>query len=228
MEPAGSLLTAFLVGLFGGVHCVGMCGGIVGILTAGLPRSANAGWLDALPYQLGYNLGRILGYMLAGALMGALGAALVQTASVHYGQRFLYAVAGLFMVLLGLYLADWWRGLERLERIGARIWRRIAPLGQRWLPVKSPFQAVAVGLVWAWIPCGLVYSVLIWAIASGSAWHGALWLLSFGLGTLPSLLGMGMLAGAAARYAERPLVRQAAGVLVILLGLNALWSLVAR
>lgn len=221
MEVTGSCLTAFLVGLLGGAHCVLMCGGIVGTLTA---AAAGGGWLRRLPYQLGYNLGRITGYTLAGALMGGLGLAFAQAVPLQYGQRALYVLAGLLMILLGLYLADWWRGLARVERLGAGLWHHIAPLGRRWLPVTSPVRAFGLGLVWAWIPCGLVYSVLIWAIASGSPAQGASWLLCFGLGTLPNLLGIGLLAGAAARYAEQPRIRRIAGMLVMGLGLMALWS----
>ena len=75
-------------------------------------------------------------------------------------------VAGLFMVALGLYLGGWWFGLSRLEEAGGRIWRRIEPLGRRFLPVTTPYRAFALGLVWGWLPCGLVYSVLIWAMAA--------------------------------------------------------------
>ncbi len=227
METTGSLLTAFLVGLLGGVHCAGMCGGIVAALTAGVGAAARRTWLQLLPYHLGYNLGRIAGYTIGGAIMGTFGLALAQVVPLHYGQRTLYGLAGVLMILLGLYLADWWRGLERLERAGAILWHRIAPLGRRWLPVKTPVQAFGLGLVWAWIPCGLVYSVLVWAITSGDPLQGALWLLSFGLGTLPNLLGLGILAGAAARYIEKALFRQVAGAIVIAMGIMSLWSLLA-
>nr|MBP6243264.1 sulfite exporter TauE/SafE family protein [Chromatiaceae bacterium]MBP8024750.1 sulfite exporter TauE/SafE family protein [Chromatiaceae bacterium] len=93
------------------------------------------------------------------------------------------------------------------------------------LPIRSLGQALGVGLVWAWLPCGLVYSVLIWALSAGSAAQGALLMLAFGLGTLPTLLGLGMLAGAAARFAEQVWIRRLAGGLVLGFGLHALWQL---
>ena len=227
MAVDGSVLTAFLVGLLGGVHCVGMCGGIVGALTAGLPREVRSSLPRLTPFQLAYNGGRIAGYTLAGALMGALGTLLVQAIPFQYAQRALYAIAAVFMILLGLYLSGWWRGLGRLEEIGGILWRRLEPFGRRLLPIRTPWHALGVGLVWAWIPCGLVYSVLIWSISAGSPSQGALLMLAFGLGTLPNLLAMGMLAGAAARVAGTRWVRQAAGIIVLAFGLRAVWQLVA-
>ena len=113
----------------------------------------------------------------------------------------------------------------RLEGLGSGLWRRVEPLGRRLLPIRSLGQALGVGFVWAWIPCGLVYSVLIWALSAGSAAQGGLLMLAFGLGTLPTLLGLGMLAGAAARFAEQGWMRRLAGGLVLGFGLHALWQL---
>lgn len=225
MSSLGPLLTAFLMGLLGGVHCVGMCAGIVGTLTLGLSREVRGSFALMFPYQLAFNGGRIAGYAVAGAVMGALGTLIVQVMPVQYAQRALYGVAALFMVLLGLYLGGWWRGLERLERLGSGFWRRLEPLGRRLLPIRTPLQALWLGFVWAWIPCGLVYTALIWSISAGGAGQGALIMLAFGLGTLPNLLGMGMLAGAAARFADQVWIRRAAGLLVLGFGLFALWQL---
>lgn len=222
---SGTLLTAWLVGLLGGVHCVGMCGGVVATLTAGLPRAERAQIGRQLPFQLAYNIGRIATYTLAGALMGALGAVAFELLPLHLAQRILYGVAAAFMLALGLYLGGWWQGLTRVERLGAMLWRRIEPLGRRFIPVRRWWQALAVGLVWGWLPCGLVYSVLIWSAGSGNALQGALLMLLFGLGTLPNLLGIGLLAGAAARLIEQRWLRQAAGALVIGFALYAFWQL---
>lgn len=216
------LLSALLVGLFGGVHCVGMCGGIVGALTLGVSPVWRHGVVSMLPYHLAYNLGRIASYTLAGALAGGLSGALFELTSVHQAQLVLQLFAGLFMVALGLYLAGWWRGLARIERAGGVFWRRLEPLGRRFLPVTSPAQAFGVGLVWGWLPCGLVYSVLVWALASGSALDGALLLLSFGIGTLPTLLLMGVAAARIGRFVHRPWPRRIAGGLVMLFGVMML------
>jgi sulfite exporter TauE/SafE len=216
------LLSALLVGLFGGVHCVGMCGGIVGALTLGVAGATQRGTVAMLPYHLAYNLGRLASYTLAGALAGGLGGALFSLVSVHQAQSMLQLFAGLFMFALGLYLAGWWGGLARIERVGGMLWRRLEPVGRRFLPVTSPAQAFGVGLVWGWLPCGLVYSVLVWALASGSALDGALLLLSFGIGTLPALLLMGVAAARLGRVVQRPWPRRIAGGLVMLFGVTML------
>ncbi|NCA70174.1 MAG: sulfite exporter TauE/SafE family protein [Sphingobacteriia bacterium] len=224
----GIYLTAFVVGLLGGVHCLSMCGGLVGTLTMGLGPRIRQDPALMLPYQILYNLARIAGYATAGALFGGLGAVLLQLDAYQVVQRILYGVAGVVMLLLGLYLGGWWRLIAGLERLGVLLWRRIEPLGRRFLPVRGPLQAAALGYLWAWIPCGLVYSVLITAVATGSPVKGALVMLAFGVGTLPNLIGIGLLAGAAARIAERAWVRQVAGLLVMGFGIQVLWGLLAE
>ncbi|MCC8999148.1 MAG: sulfite exporter TauE/SafE family protein [Candidatus Contendobacter sp.] len=209
---------AFLIGLTGGVHCFGMCGGIVGALTLSLPPTPDHPLVARLPYLLTYNAGRIASYVTAGALAGGVGAWAAHLVSVHHAQLGLQIFAGLFMILLGLYLAGWWPILSRLEQAGGILWRRIEPLGRRWLPVRTPAQAFGIGLVWGWLPCGLVYSVLVWAISAGGALNGGLLLLCFGLGTLPMLLAMGAFAAALAGFVRHPTVRSLAGTLVILFG----------
>jgi sulfite exporter TauE/SafE len=209
---------AFLIGLTGGVHCFGMCGGIVGALTLGLPSNGGHPLRTRLPFLLAYNLGRITSYVTAGTLAGGVGAWAAHLISVHHAQLGLQIIAGLFMILLGLYLAGWQGTLSRLERAGGALWRRIEPLGRRFFPVRTPLQALGIGLVWGWLPCGLVYSVLVWAMGAGGALEGGLLLLSFGLGTLPTLLAMGTVAATLAGFVRRPGVRAAAGALVILFG----------
>jgi sulfite exporter TauE/SafE len=180
-----------------------------------------------LPYQLAYNLGRIAGYAAAGAVFGGMGGLLLQLGSFQGAQRLLYGLAGVVMVLLGLYLGGWWRVLGVTERLGLLLWRRLEPMGRRLLPISRVPHALLLGLLWAWIPCGLVYSVLITAISTGEALDGALVMLAFGAGTLPNLLGIGLLAGAAARMAERPWIHTVAGLLVIAFGVHVLWQLAA-
>lgn len=228
MELAADLppyLAAAVVALLGGVHCVGMCGGIVGVLTLGLPAEQRTG-ARLLPYLLAYNSGRIASYTLAGALAGGVGAWAAHLLSVRYAQLGLQVLAGAFMLALGLYLAGWWAGITRIERVGGVVWRRIEPVARRLLPVRTPLQALACGLLWGWLPCGLVYSVVVWAIAAGSAREGALLLLAFGLGTLPVLLAMGTAAAALGGFVRRPGVRRLAGALVVAFGALQLgWAL---
>ena len=215
---------AFVVGLLGAPHCIGMCGGIVSALTFGLPPEKRGRLSSMMPYLLAYNVGRVASYVAAGAAMGALGLLFAQLLPVYYAQRVLLVLAGVFMILLGLYLGGWWMLLNRLEQVGGLLWRRIEPLGRRLLPVRTPGRALAVGLVWGGLPCGLVYSMLVNSVASGSALQGAGLMLAFAVGTLPNLLVMGVLAGAAARLSRSLAARRVAGVTVILFGVYTLWQ----
>ena len=217
-------MAAFVVGVLGGVHCLGMCGGIVGALTMGIGQSMQNLRGRMFAFQLAYNAGRILSYSLAGAVAGLLGLLAMDFAGINNAQRVLQIIAGLFMIALGLYLAGWWRGLVRLEQAGGVVWRRIEPLGKSLIPVRSVVQAFLLGLVWGWLPCGLVYSVLVWSLASGGPGQGALLMLGFGLGTLPNLLLMGLLAAQLGRLLQYRGVHYAAGGLVIVLGGYQIWK----
>lgn len=214
------LASAFVIGLLGGVHCAGMCGGIVGALSFGLPQS---GLGRQLGFQLAYNAGRILSYGLAGTLAGGLGLLLAEQSGLAQAQRILLLIASLFMALLGLYLGGWWPSFARLERLGLPLWKRLEPLGRGLLPLRSPSQALLLGGLWGWLPCGLVYSSLIWSLSAGGAMQGGLLMLAFGLGTLPNLLLMGLLASRLQAFIHRPWVRKLAGASVLILAGINLW-----
>lgn len=221
-------LAAFVVGLLGGIHCLGMCGGIVSALTFSLPPTQRNRLPSLFPLLLAYNAGRIGGYVLAGALAGGLGAAFLTLGGVAVLRHALQVFAALFTIALGLYLAGWWvGGVAWVENAGRVWWQRVEPYGRRFIPVDSPAKALPLGFIWGWLPCGLVYSVLIWALAAGGVVQGALLLLAFGLGTLPNLLLMGAAAAKLAQWTRQPLVKRAAGVLVMALGLALLVQAVA-
>lgn len=210
-------LALFLVGLLGGTHCVGMCGGIVGALSmGGAPR-----W----SLQLAYSGGRIVSYAMAGALAGGLGAAGGGLAGPWPARLMLYGVANALLVALGLYLMGATGVLSLVERAGQGVWRRLQPLGRRFLPARTVGQAFPLGLVWGWLPCGLVYSALASALAAGSAGRGALLMLCFGLGTLPALLLAGMLVVRLNEFVRRPVVRRLSGGLVLAFGVYGFWGL---
>src|ERR1035437_8576711 len=182
-----SIIAVFFVGLLGGVHCLGMCGSLVGILTTQLPKGG-ARW----PFHLAYSSGRVASYTLAGALAGAVGQAGLLLRDVVPVQHLLFALSSLMLIALGLYLAGIWGAVRRIETIGRVLWQRIQPLTRGLFPVTTPLRAFLLGILWGWLPCGLVYSVLITALASGHAQSGALVMLAFGLGTLPNLLAIGL------------------------------------
>ena len=215
-------ITAFTVGLMGGVHCVGMCGGIVGALSFASQNDKNNEVSPLLMLIISYNFGRLFSYTLAGGLMGAVGWLVTIWTDIQFIQILLQLIAALFMLMMGLYISGWWMGLLRLEKVGAIVWQKIQPLAQNLLPVKTPFHAVMLGVLWGWLPCGLVYSALAWSVSAGSFQEGALLMLSFGLGTLPNLVAMGLFASQLKRFVQKKLVRNLAGGLVVLFGL---WSL---
>ncbi len=122
------------------------------------------------------------------------------------------------MIVLGLYLTGWWHGILVIEKAGQRIWRVIEPLGKRFMPPRTPLQVFGLGLVWGWLPCGLVYSALALAAVSASPQRGTLLMLGFGLGTLPMLLAMGSVAGRLRKIVQHSLVREISGAIIILFG----------
>ena len=174
-----------LVGLASGAHCVGMCGGIVAAFSAPQPLvPAAALWRR----QLAFNAGRISSYAAAGALAGLLGAG-AYALGAQAGQQLLQVAASVLLILVGLYLAGASRAAAWLERLGVPLWRRLQPVA-----VRLRAHSFAAGLVWGWVPCGLVYGALATAATAGNPAGGALAMAAFGLGTLPWLLGTGALA----------------------------------
>lgn len=212
--PDSAYLALFLVGLLGGTHCVGMCGGIVGALSLGAPGR----W----SMHLAYNAGRILSYGLAGVLAGAVGGASLGLDHQVPMRLVLYLVANLMLIALGLYLLGVTQALAFTERAGQQLWQRLQPLTRRFLPARTVAQAFPLGMLWGWLPCGLVYSALATALSSGSATRGGLVMLAFGLGTLPNLLLAGIVFARLNEFVRRPVVRIASGLLVLGFGLYGL------
>ncbi|MFZ4536318.1 sulfite exporter TauE/SafE family protein [Propionivibrio sp.] len=214
--PESSYLALFLIGLLGGTHCIGMCGGIVGALSMGA---------DSRPsLHLAYNAGRVISYALAGAIAGALGGASLVLSDQLPVRVILFVLANLMLVALGLYLIGVTRALAFTESLGQKLWRHLQPLSRRFLPARSVAQAFPLGLLWGWLPCGLVYSALVTAMTSGSAVQGAGMMLAFGAGTLPNLLLAGLLAVRLKAYAANRVLRTVAGLLVISFGLWGLYE----
>jgi len=212
-----SLSAAFLLGLFSSAHCVGMCGGIMGALSMAIPADAKGKrWL----VLLSYNTGRIASYALMGLLVGLLSAQLAAWGAIGW----LRWLAGLLLIAMGLYLADWWRGLTYLEAGGRYLWAYLQPIGKTIMPVDSVSKGVLLGAIWGWLPCGLVYSALVYAMAQGQALAAGAIMLAFGLGTLPSVLATGIAAQQLGRWLQRPQVRWVLALSIILFGLWTLWG----
>lgn len=219
------LFPAFVVGLAGSVHCVGMCGGIVGAFSlTGTPAARPfpvAVVTRSSPLQdgpllrvLAYNSGRLASYSLAGAFAGGLAGGVRTLAGLSSWQAGAWFAASLMMVLLGLHLAGAWSILAHVERLGQGLWARLRPLTGALMPLDSPAKLLALGALWGWLPCGMVYSMLLSAALAGSARDGALLMAAFGLGTLPMLMALG-LAGARLRLLmQAGPVRVACGLVV--------------
>ena len=208
------LLGMLVTGFASGVHCVGMCGGFVGAFSAtqtvrplGTGRDSR-GWL----YQFVLSAGRITSYTLAGAIAGAFGGAITQALPV---QTILFVLANVMLVLTGLYVAGAGNGLVRLEAIGVPIWRLMRPAAARLFGVRGIPATFAAGMLWGFLPCGLVYGALAAAALAGSAERGAATMLAFGLGTLPNLLAMGVAAARTRAWISRRAARLAAGALIL-------------
>lgn len=207
-----ALLSALLIGLAGSVHCVGMCGGIVTSFTFMLPKNRNP-----YPFLLAYNIGRISAYAVAGAIAGSLGT--LVTLSRYLNPQILPMIGSIFMFLMGLYIGRWSNMLTHVERMGGYFWRLISPLSKKLVPIKHPIYALPYGMVWGWLPCGLVYSTLTWSVSTGDPLSGFITMLFFGLGTLPVMLAMGGTAKELRQLLNKSVVRQSVAILLCSFGL---------
>ena len=204
-----TFFTLFLLGFFGGTHCVGMCGGLSSAFALQLPPHLNRLGLIVL-----LNLGRISSYVLIGLIVGLVGQVGISLDDTRWLQNGLYVAANILLLLLGLYLAGLSTAATQIERIGRPIWKRLNPILNRLLPIKSVPACFGVGMLWGWLPCGLGYSASLYALGSGNAVQGGLYMLAFALGTLPNLLAMGIFAAQLKTLLQRRAIRLCAGLLV--------------
>ena len=209
MNQEITFLTLFLLGFFGGTHCVGMCGGLSSAFALQLPPHLNRIGLIVL-----LNLGRISSYVVIGLLVGLVGQVGISLDDTRAVQNGLYIAANVLLLLLCLYLAGISTVATKIEGIGKPIWKRLNPLLNKLLPIKSVPACFGVGVLWGWLPCGLVYSASLYALGSGNALHGGLYMLAFALGTLPNLLAMGIFAAQLKTFLQKRMVRLCAGLLV--------------
>ncbi|MEM9304143.1 MAG: sulfite exporter TauE/SafE family protein [Pseudomonadota bacterium] len=210
MNEALPILAALYAGLAGSMHCVSMCGGIAALGGMGSQRP--------LSHVSLFNAGRILSYMLAGgvgAWLVSVGFEFAPSRTARIGVAFL---TGGVLAAIGLYFAFGLRLFSALESLGARFWTRLSPLVSKLLPIRHPVQALALGGLWGWLPCGLFYVTLPLAWSTGSAETGALVMAMFGLGTAPAMIGVGLGGGGVRAALRRPAVRRAAGVTMIAFG----------
>lgn len=235
------LFSAFIIGLIGSGHCIAMCGGITTMLTSALP-SSNKYQAQQIPINnqstslantsinsnsIGYNnkailvicyhIGRITSYSIIGAIVGFTGS--IAAKNIGMPLAGLRMFSAIFIILLGLYLGQWLMWLNRVEVLGKYLWQYISPLASKAIPVNSPIKALTLGAVWGWLPCGLVYSTLTWALASGNILTGASIMLFFGLGTLPALLTLSMGFNSIKNNLTKPILRKTMALALISFGI---------
>lgn len=222
MNASLTLFAAFIAGVAGSAHCLVMCGGIAGALgmrARAVGHSAPLTFVHSLLYQFG----RIGSYAIAGAVVGAFGAMIQAVLGWLPIATLLRVLAGLLLILLGLQLLLQWKLLQPLEAAGAMLWRRIAPLAPHGAG-HGLLQTILLGAIWGWLPCGLIYSMLMLGALGGSAAHGATIMVAFGMGTLPSMLSSSILASQLTRIIALRRMRMAAGLLMLLLGCLTMWA----
>lgn len=210
-----TLLSALLMGLIGSTHCIGMCGGIISALSTNFNGRAQN---QTFYIQLFYNIGRITSYSLIGLLVGLFSSKLMQM--LPDPHAFSMKIAGIFFILLGLYISQLLNSFKYLEAAGQKLWVKIEPFGRKYLPAQNIWNALKLGLVWGWLPCGLVYSALALAVTQLNPLHSALTMLTFGLGTLPTLLLIGHFAHNIKTILQNKNVRLMLGLILILYGIS--------
>jgi sulfite exporter TauE/SafE len=213
-EIIPALTAALLAGLLGSAHCVGMCAGISGLFAV---KANIATVRQQLPFALTYNFGRVLSYALLGIIVGSFGSVIIKASPAMAGG--IRILSGVVIILVGLKIAFDLRLLNPIERMGGTLWTRISPLAQNLVPVTSLPRALGLGIVWGWLPCGLVYSVLLIAATSAKSADGAMIMVAFGIGTMPAMLMTGLGVAQLAQLLRRKAARVGLGSLVVLLGL---------
>jgi sulfite exporter TauE/SafE len=224
-----ALLTAFFVGLLGSGHCFGMCGGIAAGLGS-LPGSQDS-QADTRPRATSaflFNIGRIMSYAVLGLLSAWLMAGLGHALNVPMWSMFLRLVTAVMIFLIGLQFLFNWQTLAGIERLGAKVWKAVLPIAVRASSMPGGSGRLLLGLCWGLLPCGLVYSVLLTASAASSPVSGAAVMLAFGLGTLPSMLGMSLAAPTLAMVLNDKWTKKLMGAALILLAVLSVALMVVR
>ncbi len=173
-----ALWTAFTIGLFGSLHCVGMCGPIA----LSLPYQGS-GRIYAAGNVLLYNLGRVTTYSVLGLLIGALGKGIFLAGMQSYvsiGLGVLLILVALFSINVESPLLRW----QPVARLNQWVKRQLGRL----LRSSGPKTLYGIGLLNGLLPCGLVYMAVAGAVNTNSALHGAFYMVAFGLGTIPLML----------------------------------------
>ncbi|MCF7970463.1 MAG: sulfite exporter TauE/SafE family protein [Methylococcaceae bacterium] len=216
------ILIAFVIGLFSSLHCVSMCGSIIGTLSFSLKPEVRSNKTKMATFIFSYNLGRIFSYMLAGLAIGLIESIVTMPLGEAHGHQALKLISALIITGAGFYIAGWFPSFAYIEKTGSRFWKTIEPYGRKLIPVATLKQAFLFGMVWGWIPCGLVYTALALAATSGDIVTSGLAMLAFGLGTLPAVIGTGLVSSFISRISSLRTTKQIIGMLLVLVAIISL------
>ena len=210
---------AFFIGLFSSIHCVSMCGSIIGTLSFSLKPEIRSKKSKMMAFIFSYNFGRIFSYMLAGLIIGLIESLLTLPMGEEHGHRALQIISALIITGAGFYIAGWFPNFAYIEKTGSRFWKTIEPYGRKLIPVATLPQAFLFGMVWGWIPCGLVYTALALAATSGDITTSILIMLAFGMGTLPAVAGTGIVSTFISRINNLHATKKIAGMLLVFIAI---------
>lgn len=216
-----SYFFAFMMGLFSSLHCLGMCGSIIGTLTLSLKPEIRRDKRRLFPFILNYNLGRVFSYTTAGAIAGTLHYVFSAGIGAAESYRAMQLLSALIMAGAGLYIAGWFPRFAYVEKLGSRFWKLIEPYGRKLMPVKTRFQAFLFGTVWGWLPCGLVYTSLALAAVSGDIMQSSITMLAFGMGTLPAVMSVGIMTSIMVKLGQAQRFKKIIGVMFIFIAILA-------
>lgn len=200
---------AFFIGFAAQTHCVGMCGPVLGIL--GMNNA-----YKRIPAAILYNLGRISTYTLLGVIGGLIAASVSDITTIQYVIRY---IAGAIMIFIALQLFGMPQFLGIIERPFQYIWKPLQRFSQRFFPIRTALGTYTVGMIWGLLPCGAVYGPLAVAMGAGSVAKSAGIMFSFGLGTLPIMIGLAIFGTFVGHFFAKKGVRMLAGVAVLLMAI---------
>jgi len=216
------ILIAFVIGLFSSLHCVSMCGSIIGTLSFSLKPEIRSNKAKMATFIFSYNLGRIFSYVLAGLAIGLIESVVTMPLGEEHGHQVLKIISTLIITGAGFYIAGWFPSFAYIEKTGSRFWKTIEPYGRKLIPVATLNQAFLFGMIWGWIPCGLVYTAVALAATSGDIVTSGLSMLAFGLGTLPAVMGTGLVSSFISRISSLRKTKQIIGMLLVLVAMISL------
>lgn len=217
------IMPAFMMGLLGGAHCIGMCGGVVCALSASCKGQRHS----LFSFQLLYSMGRITTYTMLGAASGFAGVIIAQRMGTS-GAMVLRYTSSVLMILAGLYVGGWWRVISSFEKVGQYIWQPLSQYTRYLLPVTSFKQAFLLGSLWGLLPCGMVYSALLFSLSTQQWQTSALVMMVFGMGTLPALLLVGSAMQGYQKFLSAAVVKNVSGVILILFGVVSVYLLMSH